>query len=374
MNPQLAASSRGEILIVDDTPDNLRLLSAILRNQGFEVRKALNGKRAIASIQAVPPDLVLLDIRMPEMNGYEVCEYLKADPVTEDIPVIFISALDDTLDKINAFAVGGVDYITKPFQEAEVLARIENQLRLRQLQQQLLQQNEELTRSNRELEQFAYVVSHDLQQPLQSITGFAKIMAMQNPKTLDDVNHGYLKSILDAGGRMQRLIQDLLLYARVGQGTEAHEATDCNAVWSQTVENLQEAIAQRQVKVIHHPLPTVLGNGVQLLQLFQNLLSNAIRFSRPEVNPCIQVSAQPYGQGYLLSMQDNGVGIPPEQHERIFEIFQRGHTTKDIPGTGIGLATCKKIVESHGGNIWVDSDLAQGTTFYFTLQAASTVP
>ncbi|MDA0866927.1 MAG: response regulator, partial [Cyanobacteria bacterium] len=214
MKPQPAEASRCEILIVDDTPDNLRLLSAILRNQGFEVRKALNGKRAIASIQAVSPDLILLDIRMPDMNGYEVCEYLKADPSTADIPVIFISALDDTLDKINAFAVGGVDYITKPFQEAEVLARIENQLRLRQLQQQLLQQNEELTRSNRELEQFAYVVSHDLQQPLQSITGFAKIMAMQSKNTLDDDNLGYLQSILDAGGRMQRLIQDLLLYAR----------------------------------------------------------------------------------------------------------------------------------------------------------------
>jgi two-component system sensor histidine kinase/response regulator len=370
MKPQFPESSTGEILIVDDTPDNLRLLSAILRNQGFEVRKALNGKRALASIQAVPPDLVLLDIRMPDMNGYEICEYLKSDPATEDIPVIFISALDDTLDKINAFAVGGVDYITKPFQEAEVLARIENQLRLRQLQQQLVQQNEELTRSNRELEQFAYVVSHDLQQPLQSITGFAKIIAMQSQETLDTASLGYIKSILDAGGRMQRLIQDLLLYARVGQGTEAHQATDCNAIWSQTIENLQGAIAQKQVELAQQPLPTVLGSGVQLLQLFQNILSNAIRFSRPEVIPRIQISAQPYGQGYLFAVQDNGVGIPRAQHERIFEIFQRGQSSGDTPGTGIGLATCKKIVEAHGGAIWVDSEPEQGTTFYFTLKAA----
>ncbi|MGD1908533.1 MAG: response regulator [Leptolyngbyaceae cyanobacterium] len=369
MKPQPVELSRGEILIVDDTPDNLRLLSAILRNQGFEVRKALNGKRAIASIQAVPPDLVLLDIRMPEMNGYEVCEYLKADAATEDIPVIFISALDDTLDKINAFAVGGVDYITKPFQEAEVLARIENQLRLRQLQQQLLQQNGELTRSNRELEQFAYVVSHDLQQPLQSITGFAKIMAMQSQETLDETNLGYLKSILDAGGRMQRLIQDLLLYARVGQEAKAHEATDCDAIWQQATENLRGAIDQAQVQLVPQPLPTVLGNGVQLMQLFQNILSNAIRFARPDVIPKIAISAQPYGQGYLFAIQDNGVGIPPDQHERIFEIFQRGKAAKETPGTGIGLATCKKIVEGHGGAIWVDSELEKGTTFYFTLQA-----
>jgi signal transduction histidine kinase len=369
MKPQPVELSRGEILLVDDTPDNLRLLSAILRNQGFEVRKALNGKRAIASIQAFPPDLVLLDIRMPEMNGYEVCEYLKSDPRTEDIPVIFISALDDPLDKINAFAVGGIDYITKPFQESEVLARIENQLRLRHLQQQLLQQNGELTRSNRELEQFAYVVSHDLQQPLQSITGFAKIMAMQSQEVLDDTNLGYLHSILDAGGRMQRLIQDLLLYAQVGQESEAHTATDCNGIWQQTVENLQGAIAQKQVKLVHHLLPTVLGNGVQLLQLFQNILSNAIRFARPEVTPQVEISAQPYGQGYLFAIQDNGVGIPPEQHERIFEIFQRGSPPDNTPGTGIGLATCKKIVEGHGGAIWVDSECDQGTTFYFTLKA-----
>lgn len=202
---------RADILIVDDTPDNLRVLSAMLTNRGYEVRKALNGQRAIASVQSEPPDLILLDIKMPEMDGYEVCRQLKATPHGCEVPIIFISALDDALDKVRAFAAGGVDYVTKPFQEAEVLARIEHQLRIQRLQQQLVEQNEELLRSNRELEQFAYVVSHDLQQPLQSVTGFVRVMQLKYESTLDEVAQDYLNRIHETGSRMQRLVQDLLV-------------------------------------------------------------------------------------------------------------------------------------------------------------------
>ncbi|MBL1176630.1 response regulator [Pantanalinema sp. GBBB05] len=370
MNSNFADKPRGDILIVDDTPDNLRVLSAMLTNQGFEVRKALSGQRAIASVQADPPDLILLDIKMPEMNGYEVCQYLKADPSTCEVPIIFISALDDALDKVRAFAVGGVDYVTKPFQEIEVLARIEHQLRIQRLQHQLIEQNEELARSNRELEQFAYVVSHDLQQPLQSVTGFVKLLLLKYENTLDEFAFDYLNRIHDAGSRMQRLIQDLLAYSRVGRQNQELQPVDCNLVLKQVLDNLQITIAEKQVNLTYDPLPTVMGNETQLIQLFQNLISNAVKFVCPDTIPQVKILVRPQEQQWLFGVQDNGIGIEPQNLERVFEIFQRTHSAKNYPGTGIGLATCKKIVESHGGQIWVESQLELGTTFHFLLTAA----
>lgn len=368
MNHLSADPLQGDILIVDDTPDNLRLLSAMLTRQGLEVRKALNGQRAIASVQADPPDLILLDIKMPEMSGYEVCQELKANPATREVPVIFISALDDALDKVKAFASGGADYVTKPFQEAEVLARIENQMRLRRLQCQLMQQNEDLARSNRELEQFAYVVSHDLQQPLQSITGFAKLIGLKYPEMLETSARDYLNGIIDAGSRMQHLIQDLLAYAQVGQQAPTFERVDCNQLLKQVELNLRVALQEKQVDLQVGPLPQVLGSETQLLQLFQNLLSNAIKFTRPGVTPQIALSAQEKEQEWLFGLHDNGIGMSPENLQRIFEAFQRLHSSKQYAGNGIGLATCKKIVENHGGRIWAEATVNQGTSFYFTLK------
>lgn len=367
MKRSLGDSSKGDILIVDDTPDNLRLLSAMLTRQGFEVRKALNGNMAIASVQADLPDLVLLDIKMPEMNGYDVCQHLKADPKTQEVPVIFISALDDALDKVKAFAAGGADYVTKPFQEAEVLARIEHQLNLRRLQKQLLAQNEELARSNWELEQFAHVVSHDLQQPLQSITGFAKLIALKYQASLDETTQDYLRRIVDAGSRMQRLIQDLLTYAQVGQQSQELEWVDCNLILKQVLNNLELAISEKQVDLSYPELPNVMGNEIYLIQLFQNLISNAIKFTHPTTTPQIKISVQAQSGEWLFSIRDNGIGMAPENLKRIFEAFQRLHSAKQYAGTGIGLTTCKKIVEKHGGQIWVESELNVGTTFYFTL-------
>jgi len=363
--------TRGDILIVDDTPDNLRLLSAMLTKQGFEVRKALNGQLAIISAQADPPDLILLDIRMPEMNGYEVCRQLKAHPITQEVPIIFISALDEALDKVKAFAAGGVDYVTKPFQEAEVLARIENQLRIQQLQQQLIEQNKELVRSNRELEQFAYVVSHDLQQPLQSVTGFARLLLLKHEHELDESAQDYLNRIHDAGNRMQRFIQDLLDYARIQENNQEQQAVNCQDVLKQVLDNLQVAIAEKQATIVHDSLPIVLGNETQLIQLFQNLISNAIKFVKPELTPQVKISAISQDNEWIFGVHDNGIGIESQNLERVFEIFHRLHSMREYAGTGIGLATCKKIVEYHQGHIWVESQPHVGTVFYFTLQKAS---
>lgn len=361
---------RGDILLVDDMPDNLRVLSAMLTNQGFEVRKALNGRRALISVQADLPNLILLDIKMPEMDGYTVCEKLKADPKTRSVPVIFISALDDALDKVRAFAAGGVDYVTKPFQEMEVLARIEHQLCIQRLQKQLVEHNQELERSNRELEHFAYVVSHDLQQPLQSITGFAKVLQLKLQNSLDESAQDYLSRIYDTGNRMQSLIQDLLAYSMVGKQGKSPAMVDLNLVFQQVLDNLKVQIAERSavIEIPTEPLPTILGYDTQIVQLFQNLISNALKFVDPAIAPHIVISLHVDDDQCQFNIRDNGIGIAAQDQDRIFEIFQRGHDTANYNGTGIGLATCKKIVENHDGKIKVSSEVGVGTTISLTLR------
>lgn len=358
----------GDILIVDDNPDNLRLLTLILSQRGYEVRKALSGRMAIASAQATAPDLILLDVRMPEMDGYQVCEQLRANPQTADIPVIFISALSDLLDRVKAFAAGGADFITKPFHDLEIVARIEHQLRIRRLQKQLVKHNEELLRSNRELEQFAYVVSHDLQQPLQSIIGFTKIMMMQYQTSLDEEAKQYLNSIEAATHRMHRLIVDTLDYARIDLEAKTSDPVDCNRVIQQAIENLHSAIVTTGATLKAEPLPTVIASETLLVQLFQNLLSNALKFTRSGVPPQVRIAADLKSEYWQFVVQDNGIGIAAKDFSRIFEAFQR--LQRQYEGTGIGLATCRKIVEAQGGTIWVESQPGAGTSFYFTLPAA----
>lgn len=369
--------SSSRVLVVDDTPENLRLLIGFLGEEGYQVQPCFSGKRALAIARANPPDLILLDILMPEMDGYEVCEHLKADERTCDIPIIFLSALDEVFDKVKAFDLGAVDYITKPFQVQEVSARIRTQLTLCQQRKQLHEQNRilqnlngELVRSNQELEQFAYIVSHDLQQPLQGIIGFAKILRLQYLDTLDREADRYVTRIIGAADRMQNLIENLLKYA--GSAATCQLASiDCNRVLEAAIANLQLSIFQRGAYLIYEKLPTVYGNEIQLIQLFQNLISNALKFNYPEAPLEIEISAQANNNArWQFCVRDNGIGIATQHFDRIFQLFQRIDNLH-TKGMGIGLATCKKIVERHGGQIWVESELGQGTAFYFTLPAAN---
>ncbi|QKD82788.1 response regulator [Thermoleptolyngbya sichuanensis A183] len=356
-----------DVLIIDDMPDNLRVLSAILTKQGYKVRKALSGQSAIASIQASLPSIILLDVRMPEMDGYAVCQILKDNPRTSHIPVIFISALSDVMDKVKAFDAGGVDYITKPFQEAEVIARVETQMRLQKLQHQLIQCNEELLHSNRELEQFAYAVSHDLQQPLQTMMGFAKLLMMKHETHLDKTSVEYLAGILESGRRSQQLIQGLLSYAQLGHQERELNTTDCTVILDIVLENLETSIAEKNASITYENLPVVQANQVQLVQVFQNLIGNAIKFVTEGRSPQVLVTATQRETDWLFAIHDNGIGIEASHLKSIFEIFQRLHTAENYPGTGLGLAICRKIVELHRGRIWAESQPGVGSVFYFTL-------
>ncbi|AFY83053.1 response regulator [Oscillatoria acuminata] len=379
---QLSAEfNKPVILIVDDQPDNLRVLSSMLMVKGYNVRKAITGKMALATCQKVVPDLILLDIMMPDLSGYEVCESLQSNPLTCQVPVIFLSALDDSTAKVKAFSSGGADYITKPFQTEEVLARIHKQLTIERLQRQLVQKNQELQtlnkelrRSNTELEQFAGVASHDLQSPLQLIMGYADMLRWQYDTLLDEKGEHYLSEISKASQRMNQLIQDLLSYSRVRAGNVELEPIDCEVVLTEALANLQDDINGSGACITHDPLPIVIGDRTQLIQLFQNILSNAIKFRRPQVTPKINISLTFTEQKFAeFRIQDNGIGIAEENYPLVFEIFKRIHPYNQYPGTGIGMSLCKKIIERHGGCIGVDSQLNTGTTFFFTLTLPSQV-
>jgi len=226
----------------------------------------------------------------------------------------------------------------------------------------------ELARSNRDLEQFAYVASHDLQEPLRMVASYTQLLAERYSGKLDENADKYIGYAVEGALRMQALIQDLLAFSRVGSNGSVRTPTDCNAVLNQAVQNLQAAIQESHASITHAPLPVVAADSSQLAQLFQNLIGNAIKFRGSEP-PVISVSAERQADEWTFTVADNGIGIAPEHTEAIFVIFQRLHTRAEYSGNGIGLAICKKIVEQHGGRIWVDSEAGHGSVFRFTLPA-----
>jgi signal transduction histidine kinase len=379
-NAEPSGSQAKTILIVDDMPANLDVLTNLLERHGYVAVVAQGGEECVERATFVHPDLIVLDVMMPVIDGFETCRRLKASPATRDIPVIFMTALTDTSDKLTGFAVGGVDYITKPLDGAEVLARIDTHLTLHGLRKRLEERNEQLQieisarreteaallRSNTELEQLAYVASHDMQEPLRMVASYLQLLAQRYQGQLDADADEFIGYAVDGAKRMQALINDLLAYSRVGTKARPFQPTDCNEIVDIALGNLVLAIKETGALIRVGPLPRLMGDPSQLRQLFQNLIANAIKFRRAEP-PTVDISAEPAGDAWRFRVTDNGIGIAEEYHERIFVLFQRLHGRADYPGTGIGLAICKKIVERHGGEISLQSTLGGGTTFFFNI-------
>jgi signal transduction histidine kinase len=237
---------------------------------------------------------------------------------------------------------------------------------LKARREEVLRSVEDLTRSNQELEQFAYVASHDLQEPLRVITGYVQLIERRYKGRLDPGADKFISFITTAVARLQQLINDLLAFSRIGTRGKPMGQVDMNAVVADAMRNLQQAIVESGATIRVQPLPLVAGDGSQLVQLLQNLLSNAIKF-RSGAPPLVEIAAERQGPMWVFAVRDNGIGIEPQYQQQIFVIFQRLHGRDEYPGTGIGLAICRKIVEGHGGQIWVQSAPGAGATFHFTL-------
>jgi signal transduction histidine kinase len=375
-----ARASSGDILIVDDTPANLRLFSQMLTKQGYTVRLARTGELALSGARALPPDLILLDIRMPGMDGYEVCRHLKADARTREIPVIFLSALDQTEDKVHALAFGGVDYITKPFQFREVLARVDTHLSLYRLRRELAAANAELEAGNAELRAFAHTVAHDLKSPLSVLIGFSSLLETEYDALPREELERIFVSMSQVGYKMRDIIDALLLLANVREAEAlARGPLDMSAIVDEALARLAPEIERRRAEVITTDRwPVVLGHAPWIEEVWVNYVSNALKYGGdvdaglpPRVELGFSESpARPEGTGIRFSVRDNGSGLTPDEQMALFTPFTRFHQTR-AEGHGLGLSIVQRIVEKLGGRVGVESaGPGRGCTFWFSLPAA----
>ena len=250
------------------------------------------------------------------------------------------------------------------FMDISEIARLANI----KAQSELAHLTDELKRSNEELEQFAYVASHDLQEPLRMVNSYIQIIQKHiNQGSYKDIGE-FMKFVTDGASRMQALINDLLHYSRVNRKGSPFVTVNLNDVLTITLGHLSQKIKEHNALINYGPMPVLQGDTFQLIRLFQNLIDNAIKFQHPEKQAIITISVKEQVKSYLFEVKDNGIGIESKFHNRIFAIFQRLHTREEYEGTGIGLAVCKKIVERHGGEIWIESQPAEGSTFYFTIK------
>ena len=250
---------------------------------------------------------------------------------------------------------------------SEAYTRFEDLSQRKQAQEELERYAAELERSNEELQQFAYMASHDLQEPLRMVTSYLQLLQLRYQGELGSDADEFIGYAVDGATRMQGLLNDLLAYSRVGTHGRPFEPVDCQVLLAGTLLDLTVAIEESDAIVTHDPLPTVIADAIQLGEVFQNLIGNAIKFRTDDKRPEVHIGASHREGEWVFSVRDNGIGMDPAQADRIFLVFQRLHTRDEYSGTGIGLSICKKIVERHGGRIWVESEPAQGATFWFTV-------
>lgn len=383
------------IMIVDDTPTNLQLLEELLHGQGYRVVAFPNGALALKAATKKPPDLILLDIMMPDMDGFEVCQQLKTDEKLRDIPVIFLSALNETLDKVKAFSLGGVDYMTKPFQEGEVLSRIKNHLNLRRQQllieaqkQQLEQNYEQLRHVNQQLIQAAQAkddflanMSHELRTPLNAILGLSEVLQEQVYGPLTEKQTKSIRIIEESGRHLLALINDVLDVAKMEAGKFELDIApvEVSQLCQSSLRLIKQAAHKKRIKVtfqLDEDVITIAGDERRLKQMLVNLFSNAVKFTATGGLVGLEVKGLTEEEQVHFIVWDTGIGINSTDMRRLFQPFSQidSSLTRQHTGTGLGLVMVKHLAEMHGGDVSVTSDVGQGSRFTVSLPWTNSRP
>ena len=357
------------VLIIDDCAEDREILCRYLEQHPKKEFRIIMTDSSIEGwdlCQTEHPDCILLDYQMPELDGLEFIESLAKDDNRRFLPVLMLSGHGNEDVATEAMKSGAADYLVKGKLTPEGIYRavtkaIEKASLLRTNEKQRV----ELERSQKELEQFAYTASHDLQAPVRRIMKFLELLQMDLNDQLTERSRDYLERAMKSAQHMRSFIQDLLDYSIVGGGSHAFEPVELRQIVKEVLVQLEIPITNAGASIRVDALPTISGNRTLLTQLFQNLIGNALKF-RGDAPPIIKISTRSTGFSWLISVTDNGIGIPVESFDKIFGVFQRLEQGKQIEGTGIGLALCKKIVERHGGRIWLDSMPQVGTTFHFS--------
>lgn len=388
-------ASGPDILIVDDDPGMVQALARVIRPLG-RLRFATQGQDALRLMTETPPDLVLLDAQMPGMSGFEVLDAIKRDQRLSDIPVIFVTSHAEATFEQTGLEKGAADFIAKPIRPAIVQARVRTQLRLkqandalkavaatdrlnlaqallelRQSHAQLQKTAEELRHANEGLLQFVRISSHDLREPLNTVVQFVRLVEEDHGADLPPDARHYLKLVRHAGERMRTLLDDVVRYARLQNGqSEPRTAVALDALMAELCDALAAQLSTTGAKLSIEPMPVVSGHASLLSQLFQNLLSNALKFVPPGQAPHIDLTVATEGSMAVITVRDNGIGISAEGMAQLFQPFSRLNLRREFEGSGLGLAISRQIAEAHGGAITVTSESGRGSAFEVRLPLA----
>lgn len=384
------------ILIVDDQPENLLALEAMLEGRGHRLVRAYSGREALRKLLEDDFALILLDVQMPSMDGFETASLIRQRERSTAIPIIFLTAAMKSEEMVfKGYLSGAVDYLIKPVMpeilqakvavfmdlaaarqklEKELFLRKRAEEKIQLLNAELHQHVAKVEEANKELEAFSYSVSHDLRAPLRHIHGYVDFLTEATNGQLSEQALHYLQVISNASAEMGKLIDDLLAFSRMGR-TEMHEQeVELDKLVQQAIASLEMETRGRTLKWKIAALPTVCGDAALLKQVLINLLGNAVKYSRPQEAAEIEVGySGEEDERLILFVRDNGVGFDMRYVNKLFGVFQRLHRADEFEGTGIGLATVRRIINRHGGRTWAESELNHGATIYFTLKVASVV-
>lgn len=390
--PEPSGQDRLVILLVDDQLENLAALEAILQGPRHSLLRASSGREALRYLLHQDVALVLLDVRMPVMDGFETARLIRERERSKATPIIFLTAANDGGEKeFEGYSAGGVDYIVKPFIPEILRAKVEVFLNLatarRQLEEEigrrrlaekklervakrLRRRAAELEAANEELEAFAYSASHDLRAPLRHISGFVNMLREEPEETSDEGPAPYLERIAESADKMNRLLDDLLAFSKVGRAEMSMAPVDLESLLEEVIEGLEPETRDRSIIWRRARLPVVIGDRAMLRQVLVNLLSNALKYTIHSDPAEIGIGHHVAGSKATIFIRDNGAGFNMKYSKKLFKVFQRLHLGSEFDGTGIGLANVQRIIERHGGRVWGEGRIGNGATFRFSLPLA----